>query len=405
MNFNDELIVDEEEIYYDVEIINESESKSEGKSESKSESKSERKSEIIIKKIKNKEITLDINGKINSLISKFGKYNSKIKTKLDNINKAGVDNSIPCTTTRVSQNSRIYLHYEIVEKNNLSLRELITHEKGICIGISWSKYEEMKENIERNNLDEYLFNNIGSDGKVSCIVVIMRTEGYSGSNRERSEKIKLDEEIILNNWIPLRRKHNISGQVNSGNDKWEGHYYYNISGGQQDTLRSCNDQIFTTHKGFMTSNNVIYSNYVCLLYMMLHVRDINKIFEQDELNDYLSFFENYLNNIYYLNKSCIELIEELKCLNKNKILISPILCEEISIDDFSEKNKLNISHNIAVSKNQILFCEDNGILLSDYRPGNLFWDFKLGNMRQQDDTIEEYWESIKKSIKLRETLY
>jgi hypothetical protein len=138
---------------------------------------------------------------------------------------------------------------------------------------------------------------------------------------------------------------------------------------------------------------------------MLHVKDINKIFEQDELNDYLSFFENYLNNIYYFKKSCIEHIEELKCLNKNKILISPILCEEISIDDFSEKNKLNISHNIAVSKNQILFCEDNGILLSDYRPGNLFWDFKLGNMRQQDDTIEEYWESIKKSIKLRETLY
>lgn len=403
MNFKDEFIVDEDDIYYDVEIINESESKSESKSEIII--KEEKKGKKEIKKRKNKEITLDINGKINSLISKFGNYNSKIKTKLDNINKAGVDNSIPCTTVRVSQNSRIYLHYEIVKKNNLSLRELNTHEKGICVGISWSKYEEMKENIERNELDEYLFNNIGSDNTVSCIVVIMRTEGYSGSNRERSEKIKLDEEIILNNWIPLRRKNDISCQVNSGNNKWEGHYYYNISGGQQDTLKSCNEQIFTTHKGFMTSNNVIHSNYACLLYMMLHVKDINKIFEQDELNDYLSFFENYLNNIYYFKKSCIEHIEELKCLNKNKILISPILCEEISIDDFSEKNKLNISHNIAVSKNQILFCEDNGILLSDYRPGNLFWDFKLGNMRQQDDTIEEYWESIKKSIKLRETLY
>lgn len=349
----------------------------------------------------------DIDGKILSFISKCGDYSSEIKTKLNNINKASVDNSIPCTTKRVSQNSRLYVNYDIIKQNNLSLTQLNTHEKGICIGITWSKYKEMKQNIEiLDDLDNYLFNNIGSDNIVSCIVVIIRIDGNSGSTKERLEKDELEQEATLNNWIPLRRKQNVlKTEIHNGNDKWEGHYYYNISGGQKNAMKSCDDQIFTTYKGFMTSNDVINSNYVCLLYMMLHLKDINKIFEQDELNDYLSCFENYLNNVHYLKKSCFELIQELKCFDKNGHLISPILCEEISIDDFSEQNLLNISHNIAVSKNKILFCEDNCILLSDYRPGNLFWDFKLGNMRQQENTIDEYWDSIERCIELRKKIY
>lgn len=39
-------------------------------------------------------------------------------------------------------------------------------------------------------------------------------------------------------------------------------------------------------------------------------------------------------------------------------------------------------------------------MLSDYRPGNLYWDFKIANMRQQNDTIEEYWEAIKELRKI-----
>jgi len=107
----------------------------------------------------------------------------------------------------------------------------------------------------------------------------------------------------------------------------------------------------------------------------------------------------------YLNNSCYNLILKLKCFNKNKHLVSPILCREIVIDDFCQENKINISHNVAISKNIILFCNNNKIMLSDYRPGNLFWDLKMANMRQQDDTIEEYWIITEKSLELRKNLY
>jgi hypothetical protein len=263
-------------------------------------------------------------------------------------------------------------------------------------------------NNNRDELDDYLFKNIGSNQNVSCIIVIIKTSGYSGSSKERQDKVKLEEEIKKNNWFTLKRKENIKN-VNEGNDKWEGHYYYMISGGEQETLKSWEGkepQIFTTYKGFMSSNKVIYATYASLLYMMLHTKDINKVFENTEkVDNYKLKLENYLKNTEFLNKSCYSSILELKCFDKNRILISPILCSEISIDDFCQEHRLNISHNIAVSKNMILFCDKNKIMLSDYRPGNLFWDFKIANMRQQDDTIEEYWIEIQKSLELYKNLY
>jgi hypothetical protein len=346
---------------------------------------------------------------IQQLLQKFTKYNVKIRTKLDNIDKAGVDTSVPCTTKRVSQNSRIYIRYEIVVKNNLTIQQLNSHKKGVCIGITYSKYEELKANTNRNELDDYLFNHIGSDENVSCIIVVMKAAGYSGSSKERQDKLKLEEEAKQNNWFPIRRKEAKGKNVNEGNDKWEGHYHYMISGGEQETLQSWEGkepQIFTTHKGFMTSPEIINANYISLLYMMLHIADIDKVFENaEELENYKCMCELYLKQTIYLNKSCYDLIGELKCFNKNKKLVSPILCNEISIDDFCQEHRLNISHNMAVSKNIILFCEENQIMLSDYRPGNLFWDFKLANMRQQDDTIEEYWITTEKSIELRKNMY
>ena len=61
---------------------------------------------------------------------------------------------------------------------------------------------------------------------------------------------------------------------------------------------------------------------------------------------------------------------------------------------FEIKSFIDISHNEAVSKEKIYYCEDNNVLLSDFRPGNLFWDFHCCNMQQQDFTIEEYWSEM-----------
>lgn len=342
---------------------------------------------------------------INDITKKFGKYNKNIETKIRNINKAGVDNSIPCTTKRVSQSSRMYLPYNLIKKNNITLEKLQTYENGICIGISPSKFKEFINNSENDELDDYIINNIGSDKNVSAIIVIIKTSGYSGSSKEREEKKILDELIKKNDWKPIVKK----TKENKGNDKWEGHYYYNISGGEQNTLKSWEgkeEQIFTTYKGFMSNTEVINVVKASLIYMMLFVHDINKVFNNiNDVDKYKIILENYLRNKNYLNNSSYQLIRELKCFDKNGNLISPIICSKISIDDFCVKERLNISHNIAVSKNIILYCNTNKVMLSDYRPGNLFWDFEIANMRQQDDTIEEYWIALEKSIELRKISY
>jgi hypothetical protein len=80
-------------------------------------------------------------------------------------------------------------------------------------------------------------------------------------------------------------------------------------------------------------------------------------------------------------------------------LISPITQKEISITAFDKEtvdggNKdeiVDISHDDAVNKNNIQFCPENNVMLSDYFPGNLFWDTHLGNMQQQSFTVKEYW--------------
>ena len=347
--------------------------------------------------------------KINNKISvKCGKYSKSIKTKLSNINKAAANPSIPCTTKRVPQNSRIYLPYKLLLQNNLSLNQLNTYKNGITIGLQFSEYKEIKNKETKSEIEEYLLENIGSDNIVSCIIVIIKTEGNCSATKERKDKIELEEEIKTNNWLPIKRKENIN-YTNKGKEKWEGHYYYNISGGGHDTFKSWEGkepQIFTIYKGFMATSNVIETVKSSLLYMLLHAKDINKVFDNiEDINNYKLELENYLKLQIYLGKSCYDSIIELKCFDKNKILTSPISCENISIDDFAEEHKLNISHNVAVSKNIILYCNANNIILSDYRPGNLFWDFKYANMEQQDNTIDEYWTSIYKRCELRKNLY
>ena len=57
---------------------------------------------------------------------------------------------------------------------------------------------------------------------------------------------------------------------------------------------------------------------------------------------------------------------------------------------------VDISHNEAVNKHQVHFCSENNIMLSDYFPGNLFWDTHLGNMQQQSFTVKEYWAEMEK---------
>ena len=333
-----------------------------------------------------------------------------LQTKLKNINKASADEAIPCTTKRISQTSREFIPYKIVKNNNITLHQLQTKINGVVVGLTYDVYESLRDNANKNELDLYLFENIGSDNIVSSIVYIMKEGGDSGSGPQREMLKKLKLEIAKNNWQPITMNGTFEhGKKHIGNKNWQGHYYYNICGGAQERFESWTDkepQIFTTYKNHMNDNRVVDDVKACLIYQLLHVSDItNYIKKKAEVDNFKTLLGNYLKTKIYMGQNCIELINNLNVISKGGYLVSPILCKNLSIEDFVIKKAINISHNEAVCKNKIYWCENNKILLSDYRPGNLFWDLKIGNMQQQDFTIEEYWEDHHRRTRLREILF
>ena len=65
----------------------------------------------------------------------------------------------------------------------------------------------------------------------------MKQEGNSGSGEQRNDLQELIKEIAVNGWTPVTSLVE-PGTRNMTNEKWGGHYYYNISGGQQNALQS-----------------------------------------------------------------------------------------------------------------------------------------------------------------------
>lgn len=343
-----------------------------------------------------------VKGIIGATIKKLPK---NIRTKLKNINKAGICDV--CPTKRVSQNSRILLPYYIIQKSGLTLDQLKTYTSGVVIELPFREYERIRDSsigVNNNELDAYIINNIGGEtsNHVAAIVTIPKEDGYSGSSVQREDLIRLKNEIVVRGWEPVayNPEKTIKGKKNKGNANWSGHYYYNISGGSQQSLKSHPDkepQIFTTHKGFMTTEKIITDNMASLVWQMLHTFDIEKCIPREDALKYKQILEDYLKNTTYLGKSCYESMKKLENIRDGK-LISPITQKEISINAFDKETVdggkdeiVDISHDEAVNKHQIRFCLENNVMLSDYFPGNLFWDTHLGNMQQQSFTVKEYW--------------
>jgi hypothetical protein len=179
------------------------------------------------------------------------KLDKKIRTKLNNINKARVDG--PCSTKRTSKDSVTSFPYDIIRKNNLILQQLVTFKNGIAIMLPFKEYKRIRDNEENNELDDYLLQNIGGNETVSCVITLINEDGYSGSSELRKQYDEMLIEIEKNNWNPIKRSN--TNRTHKGNDTWEGHYCVKISGGQQETFNTPNneDQIFTPHKSFICS--------------------------------------------------------------------------------------------------------------------------------------------------------
>ena len=107
------------------------------------------------------------------------------------------------STKRISQTSREFIPYKIVKSNNITLHQLQKKINGVVVGLTYDVYESLRDNANKNELELYLFENIGSDNIVSSIVYIMKEGGDSGSGPQREMLKKLKLEIIKNNWQPI----------------------------------------------------------------------------------------------------------------------------------------------------------------------------------------------------------
>jgi hypothetical protein len=350
--------------------------------------------------------------KIISAITK--KFPKNIQTKLKNINKAGGKCEV-CTTKRVSQDSRILLPYQIIRACELTLDQLKTHINGIVIDVPFREYERISRSNINDELDMYIMNNIGGEttDPVAAIVTIKRPNGYSGSSAEREDLKRLENEIVIRGWKPVayNPEKTIKNKKNIGNANWSGHYYYKISGGSQQSFKSHPDkepQIFTISSGFMSTKKIITDVMASLVWQMLHIFDIDKFIPTEDALKYKQTLEDYLKKTMYLGESCYESMKKLENIRDGK-LISPITQKDISINAFDfdggcKKDEIvDISHNEPVNHKKIRFCQENNVMLSDYRPGNLFWDTHLGNMQQQSFAVKEFWEEMEERITKRKS--
>ena len=345
------------------------------------------------------------------------KFPKNIQTKLKNINKAGGKCEV-CATKRVSQNSRILLPYQIIRACELTLDQLKTHTSGIVIDVPFREYERISSSNINDELDAYIINNIGGEttDPVAAIVTIKRANGYSGSSAEREDLKRLENEIVIRGWKPVayNPEKTIKNKKNIGNANWSGHYYYKISGGSQQSFKSHPDkepQIFTISSGFMSTDKIITDVTASLVWQMLHIVDIDKFISTEDALEYKQKLEDYLKKTMYLGESCYKSMKKLENIRDGK-LISPITQKEISINAFDketieggckEDEIITISHNEPVNHKKIRFCQENNVMLSDYRPGNLFWDIHLGNMQQQSFTVKEFWEEMEERITKRKS--
>lgn len=323
---------------------------------------------------------LNLMAKITEFLNKLPK---PIQTKFHNyFGKARADASI-LSFQRVAKNSRVSLPYRVIIDNHLTLNMLETFYEGVFVLLENNDYFDLLE--KDDPLSKYLINNIGSENVVSSMICIYSIDGNSGSSESKQILEKMKPIILKNNWIPIERKEGPFSNICQGNHKLTGHYYYDISGGSNvsETSHSFNGekipQQFQLFNHFSDYANIKTMEYTknTLIFYMLHCFDIKKYIPEKMVSELLLSLKPDLT----LYNECII----------DSVLYCPITNIKISIDFFlknhSDPNCIHLCHNEAVAKNKIKF---NDCILTAFRPDNLFFGTKNGNLQMQDFSIQEY---------------
>jgi len=296
-----------------------------------------------------------------------------IKSKIQKINIANYNISDIIGLKRIKCDKRCYIYYkdfiELYERNK-NLIEIInnTQKNGLIIVLLNNDLFEIIDN--RNEINNYIFNIIGSNEIISSIIIIKNTD--SGKTSNDINKLIEDFNIIKEkySYIPIKKIF----ENNCGNDKWCGHYLINIKGGNN--KKNFNNKI-------QLANNI--NNYCCefncdmntykLIYDLFKIKDCEKLLKNKNKNIIIKF------NKYY---------EELcKTHNINIIkeesLICPISIKEITFEDI---NEIQICHLIPISKYQLEIDEKYGIITPQHYK-NLAWGFKQANMFQYNYSLKD----------------
>ena len=307
---------------------------------------------------------------LNECLNSFSK---NIKSKFDHAFNGTCKSILPFK--RVSRNSRISLPYRVVIENNLDIEMLMEFEGNVVILLENEDYFNLLDKTD--SLSKLLIHNIGGDNEISSLICIHSVNGNSDS----TELLKIWKrfEIISKEkgWFPVKRKENQEGTVTKYNYNIEGHFYAKIRGGNNKTLikfPNTEESLFNIFSDYGSEKVILKVKYQ-LLYFMLHCYDIE------------TYIKDAKKHILFL-KDLVDTTLINVCIIDN-VLYCPITCTKLSIEQFDEthKNSVQMSHQEAVMKNKIYYNDE---IVTAFRPDNLFWATKNGNMKMQDFTIEEY---------------
>ena len=306
---------------------------------------------------------------------------------------------------RTARKNRSLIPFEHIINNNLTYDELNSFKNGIVVEFVNNDFFDQLELPEnrQHEIFKKLKNKLGSDDNVSAIITI-RSTGVSSSQTQRiaygrlKKYLKENNIIEKENLIQRKNEYKKTSGIGMGNDKWKGFTYYNISGGNHETLFSHSNfekKEVSLFNPFVEAANEFISLDITLvlIYFAFFSIPVNKRFS--EWYEIVSKYNNFLKARIYDSGSLYDYVSSHICLTYEKeILIDPIQFEPILIEDFAIKkrtaNSLDIAHQIAVEKQSYIYDQSQKMLLTPARPQNFFWLKHLSNMMQQNFSLEDY---------------
>ncbi|HFI0468500.1 TPA: hypothetical protein ACGOYW_001934, partial [Streptococcus suis] len=369
-----------------------------------------------------------------------------IRAKFNNISGKTGRYFVPDTLfqKRTPRKNRTLIPFTHVKESKLSMEDLKGFEGGVAVEFvngeffdEFEKAENARKQIfnclfeEMFEKDEEKLTLKENKGPVTAIIDI-RTEGKSDSNKQREALSKLanflemyglldnpESQIIRNQDSEVieikdnkekpkifiqRNDAGLSGKKNGigiGNDKWQGFVYYRISGGQQDSYDSHEQNKISDKKVMLFNPSVEYacssvSIDITLTLIYFAFFSIAKDDRDRKWQTTRLLFEKYLQSQTYDGVNLYDYVNNHISLNIEKgVLSDPIQGKEIQISDFclSDRNEdsLDITHQSSVKNARYSYDENRKTILTPAQPTNLFWSKHLSNMMQQNFSLEEYF--------------